>query len=574
MKAIASEKDFSSSSSLEAADQLNIKMTLGARLLLAGLITQDQLDLAIREQKRSHKLIGEILIDLGFVSPEIVTETIAAEANSKVVDVEKVVIDEDVLKLVSHATAKRFKVIPISVADGELTVAFADAFNVVAIDYLERETKHTIDVVSAPEGDILEAVARHYARGRSIADTVDLIMLDGNVPTEDQAGRESPLVRLVDQVIALGIKKGATDIHIEPDEKIIRIRMRVDGVLHQEVLIPKPIQSALTARIKLMANLNITEKRTPQDGRIRFLFGQSDVDLRVSTLPTNSGESLVLRILDKSGVGLELVQLGFSEQHKERVNRLVDLPYGMILVTGPTGSGKTTTLYTSLGLVDSEDRSVFTLEDPIEYQLSGIRQTQIKPEIGMDFAAGLRALLRQDPDVILIGEIRDVETAQLAARAALTGHLVLSTLHTNDAIGVIPRLIDMGVDRYMLPPALSAIIAQRLVRKVCDNCKTEEKDSSSIIERLALEEKFLDPTQLYYGEGCDECNNTGYRGRQVIYEILNVDEKFHSPIIQSTSGSELKELAKQSGMVSMLEDGLSKARLGTTTLDEVMRVVR
>ena len=575
MKAIATGQEFDDQSSLEDADQLNIKMTLGARLLLAGLITQDQLDLALREQKRSNKLIGEVLIDLGFVSPEVITETIAEEANSKVVDVEQVVIDEDVLKLVSHATAKRFKIIPISVSDSVLTVAFADAFNVVAIDYLERETKHTINVVSAPEGDILEAVARHYARGRSIADTVDLIMTDGNLPTEEQTDGESPLVRLVDQVIALGVKKGATDIHIEPDERIVKIRMRIDGVLRQEVLIPKAIQPALTARIKLMANLNITEKRVPQDGRIRFMFGQSNVDLRVSTLPTNCGESLVLRILDKSGVGLELAQLGFSEKDHNHIGDLVDLPYGMILVTGPTGSGKTTTLYTSLGLVDSNDRSVFTLEDPIEYQLSKIRQTQIKPEVGMDFSAGLRALLRQDPDVILIGEIRDLETAQLAARAALTGHLVLSTLHTNDAIGVIPRLIDMGVDRYMLPPALSAIVAQRLVRRICENCKQEEQDSEKLIDQLALSDSFTnEKVTLYRGEGCDDCNGTGYQGRQVIYEILNVDEKFHGPIIQGASGSELKELALASGMTTMLDDGLNKVKQGSTTLEEIMRVVR
>ena len=574
MKAIATDRELANTPSLEDADHLNIKMTLGARLLLAGLITQDQLDLAIREQKRSNKLIGEVFIELGFVSPEVITETIAAEAQAKVVDVEQIVIDEDVLKLVSHSTANRFKVIPISLVDGELTAAFADAFNVVAIDYLERETGHTINVVSAPEGDILEAIARHYAQGRSIADTVDLILLDGNLPTEEQASDESPLVRLVDQVIALGIKKAATDIHIEPDEKIVRIRMRIDGVLRQEVLIPKPIQSALTARIKLMANLNITEKRVPQDGRIRFLFGQSDIDLRVSTLPTNCGESLVLRILDKSGVGFKLTQLGFSEKHNEQINGLVDLPYGMILVTGPTGSGKTTTLYTALGMVDSEDRSVFTLEDPIEYQLSEIRQTQVKPEIGMDFSAGLRALLRQDPDVILIGEIRDLETAQLASRAALTGHLVLSTLHTNDAVGVIPRLIDMGVDRYLLPPALSAIVAQRLVRRICDNCKEEEKSSEALIEKLSLQDKFTSKTTLYRGAGCEECNGSGYQGRQVIYEILHVDEAFHGPIIQGASGSELAQLAKSSGMIPMLDDGLKKAQLGTTTLEEVMRVVR
>lgn len=573
MKAIKTDTEYGNAS-IEDAEQLNIKMTLGTRLLLAGLISQDQLDLALREQKRSNQLISEVLVDLGFVSPEVITETIAAEAKSQVVDVEHIVIDEDVLKLVSHTTANRFKAIPISVSENELTVAFADAFNVIGIDHLERETKHTIKVVSAPEGDILEAIARHYTRGRSIADTVDLIMRDGNLPDEENTDGESPLVRLVDQILALGIKKKATDIHVEPEERIVRIRMRIDGLLRQEVLIPKAIRPALTARIKLMANLNITEKRVPQDGRIKFVFGQNNVDLRVSTLPTNCGESIVLRILDKSGVGLKLPELGFSETDTSLINDMVDLPYGMILVTGPTGSGKTTTLYTALGMVDSDERSVFTLEDPIEYQLGEIRQTQIKPEIGMDFAAGLKALLRQDPDVIMIGEIRDLETAQLATRAALTGHLVFSTLHTNDAVGVIPRLIDMGVDRYMLPNALAAILAQRLVRRICEHCKEPIANSKQRITDFGLEDTLSDDTQLFEGKGCEQCNYTGYQGRQVIYELMKVDEKFHKLIIQGSAASELRDLARSSGMTTMFSDGLKKAVEGSTTIEEIMRVVR
>ncbi|MEM7082038.1 MAG: ATPase, T2SS/T4P/T4SS family [Pseudomonadota bacterium] len=550
------------------------RKTLGAKLLAAGLINEAQLDLALREQRRSGRLLGEVLIELGFVSAEVITQTVASEAHTEVVDVRHAVIDEDVLALVSFETAKRFKLIPIEVKNGLLTAAVADAFDVVAIDHLERETGFAINVVTAPEGHILEAVARHYARGRSIEDTIDLIMRNGSLPDEEEASSESPLVRLVDQLIALGIKKSATDIHVEPDEKIVRVRMRIDGILRQEVLIPKAIQPSLTARIKLLANLDITEKRIPQDGRIRFLFGQNKVDLRVSTLPINAGESIVLRILDQTGVVLAMPALGFSEVDTQRVQKLVEQPYGMILVTGPTGSGKTTTLYTALGLIDANDRSVFTLEDPIEYSLNKIRQTQVKPEVGMDFASGLRALLRQDPDVILIGEIRDVETAQLAARAALTGHLVLSTLHTNDAVGVIPRLIDMGVDRYMLPPSLSAILAQRLVRRICPSCKTEVTDSDALIEKLDLQAHFDQSTTLYRGEGCPDCNHSGFKGRQVIYEILTVDERFHGPIIHGASSTEIAELARSTGMVSMFDDGILKAKAGTTTLEEVLRVVR
>lgn len=574
MKAIATEPELPRSAVPESSSATQVKKTLGARLKAAGLLNDAQLDLALREQKRSGKLLGEVLVELGFVSAEVINRNVASEAQTRVVDVRLAEIDEAALKLVSYETAKRFKLIPMSISNGVLTAAIADAFNVVAIDYLERETGYTIDIVTAPEGHILEAVARHYARGRSIEDTIDQIMLEGNLPSEDDAAEESPLVRLVDQVIALGIKLGATDIHVEPDEKIVRIRMRIDGVLRQQVLIPKPIQPALTARIKLIANLNITEKRAPQDGRIRFVFGQNSVDLRVSTLPINCGESVVLRILDQKGVKLRLPDLGFSEDDTTKIDLLVDQPYGMILVTGPTGSGKTTSLYTALGMINCEDRSVFTLEDPIEYSLSSIRQTQVKPEVGMDFASGLRALLRQDPDVILIGEIRDLETAQLAARAALTGHLVLSTLHTNDAVGVIPRLVDMGVDRYMLPPALAAIVAQRLVRRICATCKEPIANSDALVEQLALGDRIPDGATLYKGAGCKECNQTGYQGRQVIYEILRIDERFHAPIIRGASGSEIKELAESTGMRSMFDDGIGKALAGSTTLEEVVRVVR
>lgn len=558
----------------QQAPEPKVRKTLGAKLLAAGLINEAQLDLALREQRRNNQLLGEVLIELGFVSAEVITQTVASEAHTEVVDVRHAVIDEDVLALVSYDTAKRYKLIPIEFKNGSLTAAVADAFDVVAIDFLERETGFAINVVTAPEGHILEAIARHYARGRSIEDTIDLIMQHGSMPSEEEASSESPLVRLVDQIIALGIKKGATDIHIEPDEKIVRVRMRIDGLLRQEVLIPKAIQPSLAARIKLLSNLNITEKRVPQDGRIRFLFGQNKVDLRVSTLPINSGESIVMRILDQTSVDLSMDALGFSKTHTELVQELVDRPYGMVLVSGPTGSGKTTTLYTTLGLINASDRSVFTLEDPIEYSLGKIRQTQVKADIGMDFASGLRALLRQDPDVILIGEIRDAETARLAARAALTGHLVLSTLHTNDAVGVIPRLIDMGVDRYMLPPALTAIVAQRLVRRICENCKYPILNPSELVEKLALGSHFSEIPSLYFGEGCEKCNQSGFKGRQVIYEILKVDERFHAPIIKGAPSAEIKALATSTGMTSMFDNGLHKALDGTTTLEEVLRVVR
>ncbi len=550
---------------------------IGQRLLDEGLIDEQQLDLALREQRRQGRKLGEVLVDLGFVAPGVITDVLATEARTEVVDVLGRAVDPDVLDLVGYETARRCRVMPLELEGNTLTVALADAFDVVVIDQIEKLTGHAVRVVTAAEADILEALALHFAQGQSINETIDRILRDGAVGGEeedDELAEGSPMVRLVDQIIALGIKQKATDIHVEPDDKILRIRLRVDGILHQEVLVPKPIQPALIARLKLMAGLDITEKRSPQDGRIRFLNGQTEVDLRVSTLPTNHGESVVLRILNTSGVTLNLAGLGFSETDRERFSAIMERPYGMVLVTGPTGSGKTTTLYTALSQVDAEARSVFTLEDPIEYSMSRIRQTQIRPEVGMGFAAGLRALLRQDPDVILVGEIRDTETAQLATRAALTGHLVLSTLHTNTAVGVIPRLIDMGVERYLLPSALSAVIGQRLVRRICEACREPVADPEAELRRYDVLSFVSPPLRLWRGAGCDDCRQTGYRGRQAIYEVMIVDESFHGAIVDEAPMAELERIARAGGMRSMLEDGLAKALEGLTTVEEVLRIVR
>lgn len=552
---------------------------LGQRLLDNGLIDEQQLDLALREQKRQRRKLGEVLIDLGFVEPGVITDALATEAKTEVVDVLGAVIDPEVMALIDYDTARRHRVIPLEKDGNTLIIALADAFDVVAIDQIEKSTGLLVRVVTAAESDILEALALHFAQGQSINQTIDRIMRDGVDPEEgdDELIEGSPMIRLVDQIIALGIKQQATDIHVEPDDKILRIRLRVDGILHQEVLVPKPIQPALIARLKLMAGLDITEKRAPQDGRIRFVNGQSEVDLRVSTLPTNHGESVVLRILNSAGVTLSLEHLGFSSSDRERFSAIMQRPYGMVLVTGPTGSGKTTTLYTALSQVDARARSVFTLEDPIEYAMGNIRQTQIRPEVGMDFASGLRALLRQDPDVILVGEIRDMETAQLATRAALTGHLVLSTLHTNTAAGVIPRLIDMGVERYLLPAALSAVIGQRLVRRICERCKAPIADAEAEFAKFELSHLLGEHSgqlQLWKGAGCDACRNLGYKGRQAIYEVMVIDESFHAAIVDEAPTNELEQIARASGMKTMLEDGVEKALSGLTTLEEVLRIVR
>ncbi len=557
----------------QGSAQPKVSKPLGQRLLEAGLVTEPQLDLALREQKRGGGYLGETLVELGFVTTEDITATLAQEHDVEMVTVRDIEIAPDLLGLVSYDTARTHKLIPFVLEGGVLTVVFADALDIVAQDAVERETKYTIKVVTAPESHVLEAIERNYARSSSINETIEQVLSGDSleVTTADDEG--SPMVRLVDQILATAIKQRATDVHLQPEERNMRVRLRVDGILREEIIVPKAIQSAVLARLKLMANLDITEKRVPQDGRIRFTFGSGYIDLRVSTLPTNHGESIVMRVLDGGAVQLSLADLGFSPSDLSRIEQAISQPYGMVLVTGPTGSGKTTTLYTALGTIDREARSVFTLEDPIEYTLPLVRQTQVNSEIGMSFAAGLRALLRQDPDVILVGEIRDAETAELATRAAMTGHLVFSTLHTNSAVGVIPRLVDMGIDRYLLPSALVGIVGQRLLRKLCMECRREQPGTNPL---LAGELAALGAASSTHWEavGCDHCNGTGFSGRIAVYEVLLTDASFHDAMLDGGGESQMLELARAGGMTTMLEDGIAKAHQGLTTIAEVLRVLR
>lgn len=537
----------------------------------AGLLSEAQLDLGLREQRRSGGYLGSVLVGLGFVTEEDITAVLAVENEVDMVSLKDLELDADVLALVSYETARKHLLIPMRVEDnGALVVAFADALDVVAQDEVERESAHTIVVVTAPEAQVREAIERNYARTSSINDAIEKVLAGGALEVDDE---ESPMVRLVDQILATGINQKATDIHFQPEERNLQVRLRVDGILREEIVIPKAVQTALLARVKLMAGLDITERRVPQDGRIRFTFGSGYVDLRVSTLPTSHGESIVLRVLDGGSVKMSLPQLGFMPEDLKRIEQAIAHPYGMLLVTGPTGSGKTTTLYTCLGTIDGDTRSIFTLEDPIEYTLPGIRQTQVHAEIGMDFAAGLRALLRQDPDVILVGEIRDGETAELATRAALTGHLVFSTLHTNSAVGVIPRLIDMGIDRYLLPSSLVGIVGQRLLRKLCVHCREEKSGPDPLLKDAELATNGAAGTH-WIAPGCEHCHDRGYQGRIAVYEVLLVDDKFHDVILEGGTEGAMMQLARENGMTTMLEDGLRKAAEGQTSVAEVLRVLR
>ena len=545
---------------------------LGESLLEAGLITEPQLDLALRAQRRDGGFLGEVLVELGFVTEEDITVCLAREIGVEMISVKELEVDPELLQLVSYETARNHRLIPVERNASQLTVVFADALDVVAQDVVERESKLLIRVATAPEADVLEAIERNYAQSSSINEIIERVL------SADQAGEvnvdeDSPMVRLVDQILSAGINQGATDIHIQPEERNLRVRLRVDGMLREEVIIPKTMQAAVVARLKLMANLDITEKRAPQDGRIRFSFGSGTMDFRVSTLPTRNGESVVLRLLDGGAVRLALNDLGFSDSDLDRLEQAIASPFGMVLVTGPTGSGKTTTLYTALGTIDRETRSVFTLEDPIEYSLPLIRQTQVHPEVGMDFAAGLRSLLRQDPDVILVGEIRDGETAELATRAAMTGHLVFSTLHTNSAVGVIPRLIDMGIDRYLLPTSLTCVVGQRLLRRLCQSCRRHVDGPDPLLggdggPTGPLAEEHWQPV------GCAECGQSGYKGRLGVYEVMPLLPAMHDAILANGSETEILQIARDAGMTSMFEDGLAKAQAGLTSVAEVVRVLR
>jgi len=517
-------------------------------------------------------MLGQTLINLGFITEKVLANYLAEGTQAGIVDLSSIYIPPEILDLVPYDLATQFQVLPLGKRGNLLNLAMADPLNVVAVDAIEYHTRLNLKTQTAPAQELMEAIERHYAHTETLKHLLDELTTQGLSDLDEEGSREAPMIRLCNQLITGAIQAGVTDIHIEPDEHYLRVRTRIDGVLTQEILIPKPLQAPITARIKLMANLNLTEKRTPQDGRIPFTLGNRQIDLRVSSLPTNFGESLVLRILDKATVKLEFMALGFSADHQSHIQTLITRPHGIILVTGPTGSGKTTTLYTALRHVNAKEKSVFTLEDPIEYQMPLIRQTQVNPDIGMTFAAGLRALLRQDPDIILVGEIRDQETADLAMRAALTGHLVFSTLHTNDALGAIPRLIDMGVEPYLLASALTAVLGQRLVRCICPGCKVEREDSVGILEELDVPLPKDTPPRLWLGTGCRACGKTGYRGRRGIYELIQITEEVHAPIVHGPDIAGIRAIIQRQGQPTMFEDGLMKALNGLTTLEEVMRV--
>jgi type IV pilus assembly protein PilB len=562
---------------------------IGELLIDGGFITERQLAKARSKMASSSEPLQKILVQLGFVSEKDITEVIGKQMGVDFVDLENTDLEPEMARSIPEHLAQRYKVIPVAQKDNRLTLAMVDPLNVLAIDDIRLITGFDIEPVIATEEAILRTINRQFGVTdlAVVEETVkDISATDfGPVEIEEAVEEEialdklkemvdeAPIVRVVNLIISQAINDGASDIHIEPEMKQVRVRYRVDGVLHDVMSPPKHIQAPMISRIKIMANLDIAERRVPQDGKIHLKHDNREFDLRVSTIPTVHGEKVVMRILDKSSVLLGLNKLGFYRDTQEVFESCVEKPYGMILVTGPTGSGKSTTLYSCLNKLNTESVNIITIEDPVEYQLPGINQVQINEKAGLTFSSALRSFLRQDPDIIMVGEIRDTETAKIAIEAALTGHLVLSTLHTNDSSGAITRLVEMGVEPFLCASSVIGVLAQRLARLICPNCKESYTPPIESIKQFGLAAFTDSEISFYRGRGCDHCKMTGYRGRTGIFEILNVTDRVRSLVLQRASTSEVRQAAVEEGMKTMQDDGLRKVLDGTTTIEECLRVV-
>jgi len=557
---------------------------IGDILIEKGLVTSKQLKEALEMQiNGNQKRLGEIFVETGVITREELYEVLQYVFETEYVDLSNYVIDPEVISLIPKETAFRLKLIPISKNNGELVIAMANPLDVYAIDFVRDHTKvKKIKSLMAPEEDILNAITNYYELGEydDIIERLGTEVVFKEEEYEEDSkkleaiSREAPIIQLVNILIVQGVKDRASDIHIEPNEKGLLIRFRIDGMLHDIRTLPNTIKPAVISRIKILAKMDIAERRLPQDGRFQVKFGTREVDLRVSTIPTVLGEKVVLRLLDKSKGLIKLEQLGFIPEQLEEFKSVIYKPYGIILLTGPTGSGKTTTLYATLNEVNSKDKNIITVEDPVEYKLNRINQIQVKPKIDLTFANTLRSILRQDPDIIMVGEIRDSETAQIAVQAALTGHLVLSTLHTNDAASAITRLIDMNVETFLISSSVIALIAQRLVRVICEKCKEEYIPGKDVLSGLNIQANSNDDgkVKLYRGTGCSFCKNTGYYGRTSIYELIVLDEDIRTLIISKASSNIIKDTAIKKGMKTLKDSGLKKALQGITTIEEVLRV--
>jgi len=565
-----------------------VNRRLGDLLVADGLLTADQLKKALAEQRGSPEKIGSVLIRLNYLNDEQLIGFLSRQYGVPSITLSQLDIDSEVLRLVPAPIARKYEVIPVRRMGNSLALAMADPTNVFALDDISFMTNLQVLPLVASQTAIKRAIDRNYESKTEAITSVlsdmqtDLanveVVEDGEEGTKvdvfelKESADEAPVVKLVNMVLVDAIQKGASDIHFESYEKIFRIRFRMDGVLHEMLAPPKRLESAILSRLKIMSNLDIAERRLPQDGRIKLRYNNREIDFRVSTLPTIFGEKAVLRILDKDALKLDLTQLGFDEWSLEKFNAAIHQPYGMILITGPTGSGKTTTLYSGIHTINSPDVNIMTAEDPVEYNLKGVNQVQINEGVGRTFAAALRSFLRQDPDVILVGETRDLETAQISIRAALTGHLVFSTLHTNDCPSTIARLLDMGIPPFLVASSLLLIVAQRLGRKICRQCREPYDADEESLAPYGHVPSGKGRIQFFKGKGCATCNFTGMKGRVAIYEVMPVTEEIRDGILKNMPTAELRAIAQTQGMKSLRQAGLMKIIEGTTTVEEVLRV--
>ena len=560
---------------------------LGELLVRENLITLQQLQKAQEQQRKGGGRLGFNLTKLGYIEESELTSFLSKQYGVPSINLAEFEIDPDVIKLVPQEVAEKHQVIPVNRAGASLIVAMADPSNIFAIDDLKFLTGYNIEVVVASDGAIREAIGKYYGGEKADSELnydevmaefdEDEIEVGGdddafNVVDLERSAEDAPVVKLVNLILIDAIKKGASDIHIEPYEKDFRVRYRIDGVLYEKMKPPLKLKAAITSRIKIMSQLDIAERRLPQDGRIKLKLGKGrEMDYRVSCLPTLFGEKIVLRLLDKGSLQLDMTKLGFEAKPLALFKTAIRKPYGMVLVTGPTGSGKTTTLYSALSELNKSTVNISTAEDPVEYNLHGINQVQMHDDIGLNFAAGLRAFLRQDPDIIMVGEIRDFETAEISVKAALTGHLVLSTLHTNDAPSTVSRLLNMGIEPFLVTASVNLILAQRLARRICAECKTPIDVPDSALNDIQVAGEDIGTFQVYKGQGCSTCAETGYKGRLGIYEVMDFSEELKEFVINGASSAEIKAEAIRLGMQTLRMSAVNKLKEGATTIEEVTR---
>ncbi|MEF3280691.1 MAG: type IV-A pilus assembly ATPase PilB [Elusimicrobiota bacterium] len=577
--------------------KINISRKLGEILVSSSLITQDQLNEALDFQSKNGMKLGQILIEKGYITERQLLEFLSRQFSIRFVELSKVELDPKIVTIIPENIARRYTLIAVDKKNNLLSVAMVDPLNIVVLDELKLMTGYNVEPVFALEEDISLAIDKYYGvksskealdeilkKTQSSEGDGDLSVVESKENEKDDIislenkGESAPIIKMVNIIISSAIKAHASDIHIEPGYRETKIRFRIDGVLHPQPSIPKKFHNAIISRLKIMSELDISEKRIPQDGRIKIKVLEKEIDLRISVLPCVYGEKVVMRILDSSGLKLKIEDLGFEPENFAIFSKCIKAPHGINLITGPTGSGKSTTLYSALATLNTPDVNISTIEDPVEYNLEGINQVSVNPDVGLTFASGLRSFLRQDPDIIMVGEIRDFETMSIAINAAMTGHLVFSTLHTNDAPGAITRIGMMGIEPFLTSSTLLMVVAQRLVRTICKNCKEPYEIKPELVAGLGASKNLIEQNMqngklfLYKGKGCEKCSNTGYKGRVGIHEILEITDPIRELIIEKASSNKIKEVAKKMGMITLRESALRKMMNGLTTVEEVMRV--